>query len=55
MLCIQNIPGWSLCIDHRMGQDPENDSCVGCGEVEEQRVLYVENALISSPGTLIPI
>lgn len=55
MLCIQNIPGWPLCIDHRMGQDPENDSCVGCGEVEEQRVLYVENALINSPGTLVPI
>lgn len=55
VLCVQNIPEWPLCIGHRIGQDPENDSCVGCGKVEEQRVLYMENALILSFGTLVSI
>lgn len=55
MFCVQNIPGWPLCIGHRIGQDPENGSCAGCGKVEEQRVLYMENALIISPGILVSI
>lgn len=38
MLCVQNIPG-PLRVGHRIGQDPENDSCAGCGKVEEQWVL----------------
>lgn len=57
VLCVQNIPEWLLYIGHRIGQDPGNDSCVGCGKVfyMEQQVLYLENALILSPATLVSI